>query len=131
MLNILVYPFADTLCILFTSSLTVSVTVSPSFSTVFCIVVSIFTGKYLVVVVPSPNCPYPLYPTANAVPSSIASSVCIVPADTSFTPYSIPSFASFLICCGIPVEFVYPNPNCPFPLYPTLHTLPSASNIAK
>ena len=72
-----------------------------------------------------------MYPTDIAVPSSIANNVCIVPADTSFTPYSIPVLFEFFICCATPVEPVAPVPNCPYPLYPTDHTLPSASSIAR
>ncbi len=46
-----------------------------------------------------------------------------------FTPYNMLPFVSF-ICVGNTLYVsAVPIPNCPYPLYPVLHTLPSASSI--
>ena len=102
----------------------ISVTSFPSMSI-------IFTGNHFVSVVAFPNCPHPLYPTPNAVPSSFNNTVCNLPFAISFIPYKILLPSSVLICCGNIQLFVLFNPNCPYPLYPVFHTLPSASNIVK
>ena len=81
------------------------------------------------VVIPCPNAPAPFHPTLHTVLSSFINTVWSLPDAISFTPYNtlFPSVSS--ICVGNAVPSALFVPNCPFPLLPTLHTLPSASNI--
>ena len=95
------------------------------------VVICSFTCCIFVVcdVVPSPSCPYPLYPTLHTVLSSFINTVWSLPDAISLTPYNtLPSVSS--ICVGNTFsDCVVPVPNCPLLLYPVLHILPSASSI--
>ena len=79
------YPFASISFILVTTFPSVSI---------------IFVGNIFVVVSPIPNCPYPLYPVAYAVPSSVNIIVCAFPADTFWMFLNILFPSSVFICCG-------------------------------
>ena len=70
------------------------------------------------VVVPSPNCPYVLFPDIHTVPSFFNIAVKYSPAVTST------AFSTFVFV-GSDLFVWSPVPNCPFPLYPHVHTVPS------
>ena len=83
--TILEYPFASTFLMFLTTSPESSI---------------IFVGKYFDLLFPIPNWPYPLYPTAYAIPSSDKANVWIVPADTFLIFLRTPVPSLFFIFCG-------------------------------
>ena len=66
----------------------------------------------LLLVVPSPTCPYSLYPTPHTVLSSFIITAWYLPPDISFTPYNTLLSVSN-ICCGSETSLECPIPNPP------------------
>ena len=56
-------------------------------------------------------------------------SIASVISSSSFVPSS--KIFSAFACVGSVLAFVSPSPNWPFPLYPHVHTVPSAFNAAE
>ncbi len=81
---------------------------------------SILTGIFLSESVPSPNCPLELFPHENTFPSEFKARLCQPLVATLII------FAIFITCPGVRLSSkVEPSPNCPYRLFPHVHTVPS------
>src|SRR5690554_5773345 len=88
----------------------------------------ISVGVDLLVVVPSPNRPFPLYPQVKSRPLEVSAVLCPLPNETEIILSPVARLILLVISVGVYLYVVVPSPNWPWLLDPHVKIRPLEVN---